>query len=175
MKPYIKQFIALCLLKAAPQDIPHSQRLLGYAIGAYIGMSFLLSLFQLPMMDALLLSLIDVLLLGGLSYLLLWIRLMPERHTQIFTALAGSGAFLAFMAVPLVVLQQGATTSPPNLLLLISSVLSLCWLFWNITVIGHILRHGIETQRWIGVALAVLYIYISYSVSRSLFFASTGS
>jgi hypothetical protein len=56
---------------------------------------------------------------------------------------------------------------------MIASLLLWIWLLWDLLVIGHILRHTLSTRLPIGVLLGVVYLFISYTVTRILFFPET--
>jgi len=170
MKLLLQRFIDICLLRAGPQDLPASTVLLILALTAYCTAGLLLSLVNTSLANAVLLVVIDALLLAGLAYLILWIRMFTVRFRQALTALAGSGAILEFTVWPVVYWQQlSATTDGPGLL--VASLLLWVWLFWNIAVVGHILRHTLSTSFFNGVLLSLLYMFISISVIRSLFYS----
>ena len=172
MKVLILRFIDICLLRAGPQDLPASSVLLMLTLIAYCSAGLLLSLVNTGLANAILLVVVDVLLLAGLAYLILWIRLLTVRFMQALTALAGSGAILEFSIWPVVYWQQLSTaTDGPGLL--IASLLLWIWLFWNIAVVGHILRHTLSTTFFNGALLSLLYMFISISVIRTLFYSST--
>ena len=172
MNLLISRFFEICLLRAGPQDLPASSVLLMLTLIAYCSAGLLLSLVNTGLANAILLVVVDVLLLAGLAYLILWIRLLTVRFMQALTALAGSGAILEFSIWPVVYWQQLSTaTDGPGLL--IASLLLWIWLFWNIAVVGHILRHTLSTTFFNGALLSLLYMFISISVIRTLFYSST--
>ena len=173
MNLLFQRFFAICLLRAGPQDLPASYFLLGLCLAAYAGAGFLLSLSGLPWLASLLLVVVDMLLLVMLSYLLLWARSMTERFTQVCTALAGTGVFFELLALPLLIWQQHTVgafqqSGGDGLGIFISALVLWLCLFWNLMVIGHILRHALSTIMPVGLALGVAYLFISISISRQL-------
>jgi len=171
MKLLLLRFIDICLLRAGPQDLPASTVLLTLTLIAYSTAGLLLSLVSTSLTNALLLVVADVLLLAGLAYLILWIRLLTARFLQTLTALTGTGAILEFSIWPVLYWQQlSVATNGPGLL--IASLLLWVWLFWNIAVVGHILRHTLSTTFFNGALLSLLYMFISISVVRTLFYSS---
>ena len=174
MNPLLNRFIQICLFKSGPEDLPKSTFLLMFAFVGYGLAGLLLSLSQSDLKTAILMVLVDIILLAILGYLLLTICTMTERYIQTLTALAGSSALLAFVAWPLVLWQQQATNnSESNGMLLLVSLLLWGWFFWNLSVFSHIIRQAISTRLPIGVGLAVLYMYISFTISKALFYPVT--
>jgi len=172
MKVLILRFIDICLLRAGPQDLPASTVLLVLTLIAYCTAGLLLSLVNTSLANAILLVVVDVLMFAGLAYLILWIKLLTVRFVQALTALAGSGAILEFSIWPVVYWQQlSTTTDGPGML--IASLILWLWLFWNIAVVGHILRHTLSTTFFNGALLSLMYMFISISVIRTLFYSST--
>lgn len=171
MKLLVLRFIEICLLRAAPQDLPSSTVLLGLTLTAYSMAGLLLSLVNTDLAHAVLLVVVDVLILTVLAYMILWTRMLTARFVQTLTALAGTGALLEFSAWPVLYWQQ-LSTSTDNPGLLIASLLLWAWLFWNVVVVGHILRHALSISFFNGALLSLLYMFISVSVIRVLFYSS---
>lgn len=171
MKKLIEQFWSICLLRTAPQDLPASVTLTALAVILYMTTSFMMAVPQLPLGSSALAAFIDTLLMSGMSYLMLWARLMPDRWRQTLTALAGSGALLGAIAIPLVYWEaQAGTTSQAALM---PQMLLLAMLFWNLAVIAHILRHALSIAMVLGALLSTFYLYISIRIIRTLFFVVT--
>jgi hypothetical protein len=158
-------------LRAAPQDLPHSWFLMLLSVGAYLLMGLVISLLDQGFGLALLSASIDTLLLIGLAYLALWIRNFQARAVQTITAFAATGTVFEIIGWPVVTyLQQTSADNPSSL-----SLVLLALIIWNITVIGHILRHAIEVPMWIGTGVALLYIYTSIRVMVALQIAGTAT
>ena len=168
MKLLLQRFIAICLFKARPQDLPFSGFLLALTIICYSLVNLGLSLNQADLMTATFMVLVDLLLLSILTYLLLWMHLQPGRYQQTLTALAGGGTILALVAWPLLLWQQ-QTGSP------MASMFLSVFFFWNLAVFGHIIRHALSTHITIGILLALLYMYLSYKISAILFIPETAT
>ena len=164
----IKVFWDICILKAAPQDLPASTFLLALALAAYFATGVLVASFQWSISQAIFAALLDTVLLSVLSGAVLWARQLSARYLQSLTALTGSGAVMAVAAVPLVMWQSlvgvadsGVPTLPSWLLLI--------WTVWNVVVVGHILRHALSTLFVLGVGLAAVYAYITFQLMKILF------
>ena len=158
-------FWGICAVKAAPQDLPASSFLLGLALLAYLVTGVVVAAFQWPLSQAILAAFLDTVFLTVLSRVLLWARMLSGRFVQTLTALAGSGAVMTVIALPLVMWQSlvGATdANAPTL----PSWLLMIWMIWNVVVVGHILRHALSTVLPLGIGLAAVYAYITFQLMR---------
>ena len=165
MGKLIDAFWKICLFKLAPQDLPGSSFLMMASAGAYCVASMLGNLMVLSPGAAAVAAVLEVALVGAMTQLLLWIKELGARFQQTFTALMGSGAIVFIMALPISFVQmqmgdQGAV---------LPSVMILVLIFWHLSVVGHILRHAMSAPFFVGVLLAVIYMYVSISVIQSLF------
>jgi len=164
MSQLFNVFWQLCLLKSGPQNLPGSTSFLWVTLLVYGVVGFFVSLVSLSFFAALFSSIVDIALISGVTFLVLWSRELTPRFIQTTTALAGSGAIISAMALPLLVLQAGLGETS-----VLPSVLVLGLMIWNLNIMGNILRHALETKAWVGLVLAVMYLYISISVFRSIF------
>lgn len=176
MLTILKSFFALCLLRLRPQDLPAAPALAAFAAICYVAAGLAMALQHMSPAGAVGLVLLDTVLFGFLIWVLLWVRLMMHRYLQTFTAMLGASAILEMVAVPLVIWQQSAITGDAvTTMAVIVSLLLWAWLFWSLLVLGHILRHAIDTILPIGVMLALLYMFVTFSVTRSVFFSASGA
>lgn len=165
MRKVIEVFWKICLLKLGPQDLPASNFLMLISALAYTLINALGALLVLSPAQAILSAILEVALIGAMTQLLLWIKEQGARFQQTFTAMMGSGAIIVVLALPLSFIQAQAGEQGAFL----PSVMILGLMFWNLTIVGHILRHAIAAPFFIGVLLAVIYMYVLISVTRSLF------
>ena len=84
----------MCLLKAAPQDIPASSSLLIVTLCCYFVVSFLLAVVKLSIVESLGAAAVDVVFLLFISYVIMWVKLTTNRWYQVATSLAGAGIVL---------------------------------------------------------------------------------
>lgn len=167
----LRRFFDICLLRLAPQDLPASTFLFGVSLLLYVAIGLVMALQSLPVLSAVALIAVDALLLAGMLWALLWVRDLLNRFQQSLTALYGAGAVMQAIAAPLVLGQPpiaGAETVTTAMMVI--SLLLWLWLLWNLMVIGHVLRHTIATSLPVGMMLGLLYVFVSFSVTRSLFF-----
>lgn len=163
----LRLFVDLCRFRSAPQNLPFSRFLMGLCIGCYFAVGFAISLAEQSFGRAIISASVDTGLMVGLAYLGLWVRDFIPRATQTITALAGTGTLFELIGWPLVTFLQTLEEGETSIL----SLLLLGLVIWNITVIGHILRHALELPMWIGTGIALLYIYTSIRVMQVLFIA----
>ena len=169
----LKLFVDLCLLRANPQDLPHSVALELLTLLIYTTLSYVLALSSTTPGTALLAALVDVAMLVGLAYAGLWILDLKNRLTKLVTALAGSGAVWQLVALPVMaLLSDGVDKVPDNTLAMLSYVLLLALVAWAIFIIGHILRHALNLKFSFALGIALLYVYTSMRVGSSLFVAA---
>lgn len=163
----VKPFLEICFLRRNPQDLPPSGLLLGLSLLAYALSGALVSTVTLPVVTALLAGFTDTLLLCLLTGSVLYLQRLRARVPQTLTALAGTGAILSIVALPIAswmhsVEQTGGDGSVPKLILLLL-------LFWSLAVAGHILRHALSTIFMVGLVLAVVFFWVSFDILNSLF------
>lgn len=158
-------FWDICAVKAAPQDLPASSFLLGLALLAYLVTGAVVAAFQWPLSQAILAAFLDTVFLTVLSRVLLWARMLSGRFVQTLTALAGSGAVMTVIALPLVMWQSFVGVTDANAPTLPSWLLMI-WMIWNVVVVGHILRHALSTVLPLGIGLAAVYAYITFQLMR---------
>jgi len=161
----IKVFWDICAIKAAPQDLPASSFLLGLALSGYLVTGAVVAAFQWPLSQAILAAFLDTIFLTVLSRVLLWARMLSGRFVQTLTALAGSGAVMTVIALPLVMWQGFVGVTDANVPTLPSWLLMI-WMIWNVVVVGHILRHALSTVLPLGIGLAAVYAYITFQLMR---------
>ena len=151
-----KLYRDVCLLRAGPQDLPASQSALTLSLLAYAATSIALSVLTQSFENNVLYGLADTLTLAALTFTLLMVRRLPQRFTQTLSALAGTGAMIALLAVPLVLLQN--VTPLPLLLITV----------WNLAVTGHILRHALNVSLPMGILASMGYLLASLTLAMLL-------
>jgi hypothetical protein len=152
----LKIFLGICLLRANPQDLPTSNRLMLAALVAY-GLADVIGVLDMLSLDsAVLAAAVDTLLLIVATHVALRWRNAVIRFPQTLSALAGCGALLSLLAWA----AAGLTREwlPPPWV----------WapfLLWYTLVFGHILRHALSLAMPAGVAVSLLYIILSMGVT----------
>jgi len=165
--PLVRLFAAICLLRAAPQELPASRLLLGFTLGLYLLFSWLLAIPAYSQTRALQVALLDTALLVAFIQVLLYLLGRGTRILQPLTAMAGSGSLLGLLALPLVLWGQPSQADQQ-----VSGLLLYVWLLvlvWNVLVAGHILRHALSTSLGIGTGVALLYALVSMQLVAAIF------
>ncbi|OGI37069.1 MAG: hypothetical protein A2V91_05700 [Candidatus Muproteobacteria bacterium RBG_16_64_10] len=150
-------FLDLCLLRANPQDLPVSNRLLAAALAAHLLANVLSGLDSASPENALLAGAMDTLLLVALTHTGLMLRGVGARTRQTLTALAACGALLTFAAWGAVTLAETVTAH--------AWVAWLPFLFWFLAVYGHILRNALNVSLGVALALSAGYVLLSLAVT----------
>lgn len=172
MLQVITLWIDICLLRAAPQDLPASRVLPGLALACYALISFLVSLPFYPHATAFQVAVTDLLLLLVLVFSLLYLQDKTARINQTLSALAGCGSLLGLVALPLV--RFLGPDVPAGEVSLPVSVFWLCLFIWNLLVVAHIMRHALSSSFAIGIGVSVMYALINIQIIGALFPAETG-
>lgn len=155
MAQLIRFWFDLCLLRAAPQDMPASGPVLGVSVCCYALVSVLLATLDSGFPDGVQVALLDLLLLVLFAAGLLTLLKRPARINQTLTALTGSGSLLGLPALLLILLAGPDPAAP------LPSTAWLLLLFWNLLVNAHILRHALSCSLLAGLGISVLYLVIT--------------
>ncbi|MGF1526517.1 MAG: hypothetical protein ACFCBW_06975 [Candidatus Competibacterales bacterium] len=146
-------FLAICLFRKAPQDLPPSASLLNAALAGHVFVALVVLLvLGNSWLSAALQALFSVALLMGFILGVLALFGRRERWLQTLTASAGAGAILWLVALPVALWLVQLDPSTRG-----DSVPSLLWkllVVWDITVTGHILHHALSVDRWLGILYA---------------------
>jgi hypothetical protein len=162
--PLIRLFLDIALFSKGPQDTPASALLLALAIGANLAVGIGLAMFQADWVESLLQSLVGIALLAGFLSVALALARKVSRLLQTATTVFGCDTLISVAAVPLLV---GSQLSPEAAG--VTTLLLMFLLLWQITVIGHILRHALSVPFMAGFALAFVYTVVSYRIMMALF------
>lgn len=162
MRDLFNLFLDLCLFRRQPQDVPASSALLNLSLLGYALSGFVVLTLSTPAATAFWQVLVDLALLIGLLHLGLLLRRHPRRFGQTLTALSGSGALLAALALPVVfwIVKQG-----PDGDITLPSLLLLGLLIWSIAIMAHIVRHALDIPVWAGALCALGYTLLSWTVT----------
>lgn len=157
---WIKFFIQLCLLKAAPQDAPSSKSVLYLSVTFYFLVGLFITLQTQEWVQSIVTASIQTGLIIFITNLILWIRKTPERFTQAMTALMGTGAVIGLVALPILnlITNTGGTESS-------ASILWIVLIVWETAVMGHILRHTMDLPFIAGIGMALVYMYMSFAIT----------
>lgn len=163
MKQLLRFWLGLCLLRAAPQDLPASRPVLVVSLCCYVLVSVLLAGLTSGMPDGAGMTLLELGLLVLFNSGLLYLIGYPQRISQTLAALAGSGSLLGLPALVLVL------SAGPDPAVSLSSSGWLLLLFWNLLVNAHIMRHALSVSLALGAGVSVMYMLVSTQVLLAVF------
>ena len=164
MNQFWKKIWEMCLLKAAPQDIPASSSLLIVTLCCYFVVSFLLAVVKLSIVESLGAAAVDVVFLLFISYVIMWVKLTTNRWYQTATSMAGVCTLIGVIALPIAVMQVVLGTEDFALLFLVALMV------WNLVAIAHVFKHAMDVSMIVAGLLAGFYMYLSLKVMNILFF-----
>lgn len=159
--------IEICRFRAGPQDIPHSHFLLVWTVIAYFLIGLATSPLELATPKAIS-AIVDTVMVIGFALAGLWVRSLSNRGIQTIIALTGTGVVFGLVSLLLFLVFPGLRVTEPSLL---SSILILALVIWNIAVMGHILKSSLDLPLWAGIGIAVLYVYTSLRVTGAIYVA----
>ena len=144
-----------------------SQALLKLSLTVYALSSWLILLVVAGPFNALLQALVDSALLAAMTYGVLISARYGARFVQTLSALAGAGALLGLVALPIFVWidQEIARSGNPGL----PRLLFLGLVVWNVAVIAHVLHHALSVNRWAGLLYALGFFIVSMLIMQMLF------
>ena len=152
-------FLAICLLKKGPQDVPKSNFLSSIVLFLYALVAFLMLYDQEHQISVVLIEIgFEIILVMGFIALLLLVSGKLARYQQAMTALLGTDALISFFALPPMYLQVSGRGAE----LLILTILGLT--LWHWVVCGHIIRHALGQTFPFGLGVAFLYIIVTYQL-----------
>ena len=161
-----------CLLRRAPQADPVSLAALGGSLLAYLALDLLQARASSDWQTSLGMTALDMLIMVLFSWSVLRLTKKSARYLQTLTALAGTGAVLGLVGLPLI--QQAARAHPgedPGGMLVLGW---LVLLVWSISVQAHIYRHALSTRYGVGLLVAGLQMVLVISLLGTLFPQAAG-
>lgn len=159
MKRLINLFVDICLLRAAPQDLPVASFLviLTLLLNLLTGTVVIVSHFNSVEL-ALLAQLMDLALLALLVRVALNFQRHSGRFVQAISALFGCGILINLVAMPLqLMIGDDPRVSPLGGLGVLFYVVLV---IWGMVVVAHILRHTFEIRFGNAMLLSIGYFML---------------
>lgn len=168
MTQLLRLFFDICLFRRGPQDVPASVWLLRAVLALYLVLGIvLLTLDGGPVWRSVAKALIDLALLGGITWGALSWRRYQARFAQTMTALLGTGVILSVIALPVVRwLYLSTTAGGPDPL---AAMIWFALLLWSLAVMGHVMRHALQGTFALGMLFAVTYLVAQITLLDLLF------
>lgn len=163
MLALLRQFIDIALFRAKPQDLPAAPSVLlvatalsfvTYVLGSWPESGGLLAI-ERALLD---LAVTALFIYGGLQF-----QRKTERFQQSFSALAGAGALINIVAVPLILGVGGDQIQSTGALLL------LLLYGWTMAVCAHVFRYTFDLGPVGSAMVSVVYIITAVQISHLIF------
>lgn len=164
----IKLLFEICLFKKGPQDLPYSLWLLRLVLVVYIGIRILMLSIHFDWLNVLLQIIVDVILVAGFFWIILYLAGKLGRFYQALSAVLGTDAMISFFALP------GMATIETGHGELWVFLVVLVLVGWHWAVTGHIIRNALDKSLSFSLGVAFLYLIGSYQVMALLFPEVTG-
>ena len=165
-------WLSICLLRRAPQDVPHSQALTrNMVIVSVLADSALVYVARSEhAVPAVLISLGFLLLV---PWLLLNFTGLSARYWQTLAALAGTSVLFCIGFLPVIYMWQQAGPivegETPSQLHLAAFFLHIGLNAWRLIVVAHIFRHALGVRMFAASLLAVSWFVVEFSANSWLF------
>jgi hypothetical protein len=170
---WIRSWLEQALLRRAPQDDAFSYAALTAALLAYVMVDLFQAVASSAGAAAFLLTIADTALTVLFAWLVLQFAGKTARFVQTLTSLAGTGALLGVVGMPLVMQAANLNRSGAEG----SASLAVAWLVllgWSIAVQAHIFRHALATGYSLGLAVAGLRVVLGIGLLELLYPAASG-
>ncbi|GMQ87929.1 MAG: hypothetical protein BMS9Abin08_1143 [Gammaproteobacteria bacterium] len=172
IRRWLLSWLEQSLLRRAPQADPVSATAMGWSLLAYVALDLLQARASSDWQTSLAMTALDTLIMVLFSWSVLRLTKKSARYMQTLTALAGTGAVLGLVGLPLI--QQAAQAhldeGPAGTLVLGWLIL----LVWSISVQAHIYRHALSTRYGAGLLVAGLQMVLVISLLETLFPRTAG-
>lgn len=162
-----QKIVLLLFLKASPQDLPYSSRLLVRIIFLYVGSGLVVTSGVAEPALALGRMVLSLAVVSVFSYVLLSALNMKARYLQTVTALIGTGIIFNLLAWPVLSYGDIEQASAVAMQLLSLAVLSL--IGWEVLVTAHIFRNALDTKMTQAVLLSMALFLVTLTLSQLIF------
>jgi hypothetical protein len=165
-------FWDICLFRRGPEDVPASRALMSINLLVYASAGLVILSFDFDASAAFPATLIDTLFLMASAVILLLLFRRPERMRQTITALAGCGALISVLAIPL---QGWRSYGVANNLDVSIPELMLLFLFgWIVMVNARIFQRAIDSSLMTAATIALVQIIVSQQLINLVLPSTTG-
>ncbi len=172
IRTWLLSWLEQCLLRRAPQADPVSGTVLLWSLFGYALLDLLQARTGSGWLTSFGMTALDTLFMVLFSWSVLRLTNKTARYMQALTALAGTGAVMGLVGLPLI--RQAAQTHPgegPGGALVLGWMLLLVW---NLSVQAHIYRHALSSRYGVGLLVAGLQMILLISLLETLFPQAAG-
>lgn len=160
------EFIRIMTLRSGPQVLPYSVAQLARVLVLYLVTGLIvLTPGAGDLFTSIVLMVIDLVMLVVFIKFCLYTRNASERFHKTFLACLGVGTLFQLLALPLVfILNTGPETSQASNV--IGGLFYLLLISWQVTVMGHILRHAMNMMLSLTVFISFVYFLLIIFISE---------
>ncbi|HEU4665670.1 MAG TPA: hypothetical protein VFS55_16700 [Dokdonella sp.] len=160
----------LCLLRTAPQDLPHAPGLLAAFVVAGIVLAGVAGAMLGDVAGALAQSLLAAAVVLGLCWAALALRRLRNRYVQTATALFACDVAFTCVQIPLLLLASPPPATPAELtgVQVLVGWLVIALFAWQLGVNAHIMRHALDASFGFALVLVATWAVAGWSLSRLL-------
>jgi len=155
------------LLKAAPQDLPCSQRLLVQILFLYLLSDLLAVGSAVESGLAMAMILLNIAIILIFTYFVLLLLRLKLRYVQTVSAIVGTGIIFNLFSWPL--LLQLSVENTPESAIAIVSLLVLLLMSWDVLVTAHIYRNALGSGMVHALLLSFSLLFVSITLSKLIF------
>jgi hypothetical protein len=158
MVSFIQLVLALCLLKAGPEDLPSGRSYLLLAAGFY-GLVFV-AVFSLTewTLPPVVLAIQSLLFVAITTTLLLRMAKRHARVQQTQMAIYSSSGMLNLL---ILLLQHVVLNVGDSILVPVTYTFLLVLIFWSFAIDAHIYSRALDTSMWMGLFVAVMFLILN--------------
>lgn len=153
MLELFKLLFNICLFKKEPKDIPESNGVLYLIVSVYAVIKVLI--FLLDPANTLFQALVEILLILGLSWGILWVSRKKFRYLQTVSALVGTEAVISFFATANTAIQESQSSQ-------LAFFIIITLMLWHLAVTGYIFSKALDQSFFFGLGVSFIYILLSY-------------
>lgn len=162
-----QKIVLLLFLKAAPQDLPYSSRLLVRIIFLYVGSGLVVTSGVAEPALALWRVVLSLAVISVFCYMILAALNIKARFLQTVTALIGTGIIFNLLAWPVLSFGDIEQASAVAVQLLSLAVIAL--ISWEVLVTAHIFRNALDTKMTQAVLLSMALFLVTLTLSQLVF------
>ena len=160
MLSLVRAFFNICLLRAGPEDLPHSYVLLGLTIIVNFSISVLIGSMDHNIKIASISSIVALFFAFAFTKILLLRK--PERFLQTFCAMLGVDIIISIAAIPSI--YSLAFLNPGEAAESFFKLTGLALFVWVVIVYGFIFSKALSSMMGYGITISVGYALLTIMI-----------
>lgn len=169
MQQYFHLFARILMMRAPPQALPASPALFWITFSLLFLLTLGKGALVYPALKNLVFNVVDLGLLLGFLYALLALFRRQGRFLQAATAVCGVYVLFYLLDFPAYWLVVSEALPPAHAVFNLAMIFIYLLMFYSVMVLGHILRHALDSTLVTGVLIALAYYVANIFLMVSLF------